>query len=92
MKRVVGADVETAGQVIHRHRTDSRDKEPLYGLVRAVLDHVIKLADVPFAMRLLPVFAESIGMSKNLVREMVILVDEQVEFQARRLTFRTHTV
>ena len=38
-------------------------------------------------MRLLPVFAECVGMRQDLVREMVILVNEKIELQAHLLAF-----
>ena len=87
LERVVRADVETAGQVVHRHRADTRDEQTLDGLVRAILDHVVELADIALAMRLLPVFAECVGMRQDLVREMVVLVNEKIELQAHLLAF-----
>ena len=80
---IVGPDVETAGQVIHRDRTDTGHEESLDGLVGPILDHVVKLADVPLTMRLLAVLVEAVRLGQNLVGEMVVFVDQEVEGEAQ---------
>ena len=89
---IVGPDVETAGQVIHRDRTDTGHEESLDGLVGPILDHIVKLADVPLTMRLLAILVEAVRLGQNLVGEVVVFVDQEVEGEAQGLTFRADTI
>ena len=81
-KRIIGADVESAGEVIEGHRADTCDEYALNGRVCACLDGVKECAQVACAVSLPLVFFEARGIGEDMVGEVVVFVYEEVYFKA----------
>ncbi len=75
---VVGADVESACQVVERYGRNSSYEKSFDGCLRAVLDGVEKRAQVSRSVRLVHIATELRVVGEDVVGEVVILVDEEV--------------
>mgnify|MGYP000740172672 len=74
---VVGADVESAGQVVHRYGAYTGDETPLDGGVGTRLHGVEEAAQIARTVRFALVAVQAGGFGQYLVGEVVVLVDEE---------------
>ena len=79
MHGVVGADIKSAGEVIHRHGAHTGDEGSTNGTTATALHYVKKLAEGSrtMSLRLVGLFDGRIG--QNVIGEVVVLVDEEVD-------------
>ena len=75
---VVGAYIEAAGEVVHRHGTYSCDKTALDAGIGSRLHLVEEGAQVTFAVRLIGVTVQAFGVSENSICEVVVLIDKEI--------------
>ena len=80
IQRVVGANIEAAGQVVHRHGTHACHKDSSETVDRGILDCIEELAEITLAMCLFQVSALMSLVGKNLIGEVVVLIDEEIDF------------
>ena len=86
-QRVVGTDIETTRQVVHGDRTDTGDKDSSKGSSCRTLDGVEELAKITLAMGLLAITLQVLLVGKDIVGEVVVLIDEEIDALAY---FRTN--
>jgi len=86
---IVGADVETTGQIIHRHRTDTRHENTLQGCTCSRLYRIEEETQIAFAIRLLAIIGHILRLSKNLIGKMVVLIYEEIDLLTNFLTLLT---
>ena len=77
---IVGADVEATGEVVERYRTDTRDEDTLDTRISARLDGVEEGTQVARTVRLSLVFIQTGGIGEDVVGEVVVLVNEEINF------------
>ena len=75
---VVGAYIEAAGEVVHRHGTYAGDKTTLDTGIGSRLHLVEEGAPVTFAVRLIGVTVQAFGVSENSIGEVVVLIDKEI--------------
>lgn len=85
-QRVVGTDIETARHVVHRHRADTRHETAFDGCLGACLDGIEELAEITLTVRLALVVLQAGRVRKDVVREVVILIDEEENLAAHLIT------
>ena len=79
---VVGAYVEAAGQVVHRHGTYASDKQALDGASRPGFDGIEEGTKSSRAMGLRLVTKFCAGIGEDGVGEVVVLIDEEIHLSA----------
>ena len=87
VKRVVGADIEAAGEVIKGYGTDTGDEDTLDARISALLYCIEECAQVASAVSLALIFIKTCGIRKDMIGEVVILVDEEIYFCIRFACF-----
>ena len=81
-ERVVSADIESAGEIVHRNGTDTCDGiGPCFYLVE-------KSTQIAFAMCLVGVVAQTLRIGEDSVGEVVIFVDEKINSLTGFVAFR----
>ena len=86
---IVGTDVETTGQIIHRHRTDTCYENTLQGCTCSRLHRIKEETQIAFAMRLLAITGHILRLSKNLIGKMVVLIYEEIDLLTNFITLLT---
>ena len=76
---VVGADVESRGEVVHRDGADAGDEAASDAGVGTGLHLVEEGAQVAFAVGLVGVAHQAFGAGEDGVGEVIVLVDEEVQ-------------
>ena len=84
---IVGADVETTGQIIHRHRTDTCYENTLQGCTCSRLHRIKEETQIAFAMRLLAITGHILRLSKDLIGKMVVLIYEEIDLLTNFITY-----
>ena len=74
---IVRTYIETARQVVHCHGTDTRHETTLDGRIRSCLDGIEKRTEITCAVRFLHIVIQAFRFGKNLIGEMVVLIDEK---------------
>ena len=75
---IVGANVETTRQVVHRDRADTRHEDSSQGSARSSLDGVEETAQISLAVRLLAIAVQVLLIGENHIGEVVVLVDKEI--------------
>ena len=89
---IVGPDVKTACQVIHGDWSDTCYEHSFYGRVGARLDGVEEGSQVPCTMCLRAVIVKTFWLGKNLVGEVVVLIDKQIYLLTSLLAYITEVI
>ena len=82
---VIGADIESACQVIHRYRANACYEDTCQGIACCSLDGIKEFSEISFAMCLGAVSLLMFLVSKNLIGEVVVLVNEEINLLTRFL-------
>ena len=75
---VVGADVEAAGEVVHRHGAYSCDETTLDAGISPCFYFIEESAQVAFTVRFVGVAVQAFGVGEDGVGEVVVFVDEEI--------------
>ena len=87
-ERVVGADVESAGQIVHDHGTYTGDEATLDTGVGSCFHLVEEGAQIAFAMCLVGVTMQTLRIGEDGIGKVVVLIDEEINFTVRLLPKR----
>ena len=82
-QRVIGADIESACQVIHRYRANACYEDTCQGIACCSLDGIEEFSEISFAMGLYAVSLFMLLVCENLVGEVVVLVNEEINLLTR---------
>ena len=77
---VVGADVESACEVVKRNGRHTCDVQPFKSVLAAVLDGVEECAQIASAVRFVHITAELGVIRQDIVGKIVVFVDEDIDF------------
>ena len=77
---VVGADIESACEVVERNGRHACDVQPFKSVLAAVLDGVEECAQIASAVRFVHITAELGVIRQDIVGKIVVFVDEYIDF------------
>ena len=86
-ERVVGADVEATCQVVHCYRADACNEDTSQCRACRPLDGVEEKTEIALAMCLVAVTLQVFLVGKDVVGEVVVLVDEEINLLSCISTF-----
>ena len=89
---VVGADIETAGQIIHSNRTNTRYEYSLQGGIGCRLDSIEEFTEISRSMGFCLIAVEAIRLCQNGIGEMIVLVNEEIHLLSGLLAFLAEIV
>lgn len=82
---VIGADIESACQVIHGDRANACYEDTCQSIACSSFDSIKEFSEISFAMGLCAVSLLMLLVSKNLIGEVVVLVNEEINLLTRFL-------
>ena len=86
-QRIISAYIEATRQIVHRYRTHTCDKDTCQRRRSGILHGIEEHSKISFAMSLLTIPDHVLRLSKNLVGEMIILINEKIDMLVYILTF-----
>ena len=91
-KRIIGADIESASQIVHRHGADARYETTLDTGISTCFYLVEESAEITFAMCFVGITIQAFGVGKYGIGEVVVLINKKIDILTGTFTLMTKEV